>query len=93
MKELGIEPAGSPSEAPLPNGGIKDKPQFRREGSAMIDTAYPHVADRLFGRAHAIEPNAFRALIESPAGRRIIAGERTETSAKDLRALDASGLT
>ena len=57
----------------------------------MIDTAYPHVADRLFGRAHAIEPNAFRALIEFPAGRRIIAGERTETSARICARSSASG--
>ena len=29
-----------------------------------MNIAYPNVADRLFGRAHAIEPNAPRAIIE-----------------------------
>lgn len=46
----------------------------------MKATAYPHCADRLFGRAHAIEPSALRALIEGPAGRRILAGERPENA-------------
>jgi ClpP class serine protease len=44
--------------------------------------AYPNVADRLFGRAHAIEPNALRAIVEGPLGQRVLAGERLEVHAK-----------
>jgi len=40
----------------------------------MQDIAFPHVAERLFGRAHPIEPAAFRAIVESPLGRRILTG-------------------
>jgi ClpP class serine protease len=40
--------------------------------------AYPHCAERLFGRAHAIEPAALRSIIEGPAARRILSGERPE---------------
>jgi ClpP class serine protease len=43
-------------------------------------TAYPHIAERLFGQAHAIEPGALRAILEGPAGRRILSGERLEGS-------------
>ena len=46
-----------------------------------MDAAYPQVADRLFGRAHAIEPAALRAIIDGPAARRIIAGEVARTEA------------
>lgn len=37
--------------------------------------AYPRIAERLFGRAHAIEPGALRAIMEGPMLRRILAGE------------------
>lgn len=47
----------------------------------MKAAAYPHCADRLFGRAHAIEPSALRTLVEGPAGRRILAGERPDGAA------------
>lgn len=40
--------------------------------------AYPHIAEQLFGRAHAIEPNALRAIIEGPVGQRLLAGERID---------------
>jgi hypothetical protein len=43
-----------------------------------MTVAYPNVADRLFGRAHAIEPNALRAIVEGPIGQRVLAGERIE---------------
>jgi ClpP class serine protease len=44
-----------------------------------MDIAYPQIADRLFGRAHAIEPEAFRAIVESPIARRIMSGEKPGT--------------
>ena len=53
----------------------------------MKAAAYPHCADRLFGRAHAIEPSALRALIEGPAGRRILSGERPEAEAGGVQAI------
>lgn len=37
--------------------------------------AYPHVAERVFGRAHAIEPAAMRAIVDSPIARRILTGK------------------
>lgn len=37
--------------------------------------AYPRIAERLFGRAHAIEPSALRAIMEGPLLRRVLAGE------------------
>lgn len=40
-----------------------------------MTVAYPHIADRLFGPAHAIEPNALRAIVEGPIGRRVLSGE------------------
>jgi len=43
-----------------------------------LKAAYPHCADRLFGRALAIEPNALRAIVEGPMGRRILSGERLD---------------
>ena len=46
-----------------------------------MTVAYPNVADRLFGRAHAIEPIALRAIIEGPIGQRVLAGERIEVHA------------
>src|SRR5215467_12946386 len=46
-----------------------------------MNIAYPNVADRLFGRAHAIEPNALRAIIDGPLGQRVLAGERIEVHA------------
>ena len=42
----------------------------------------PHVADRLFGRPHAIEPVALQTIVEGPAGRRILAGEPIEAKGK-----------
>lgn len=43
-----------------------------------MKAAYPHCADRIFGRPLAIEPNALRAILEGPMGRRILSGERIE---------------
>lgn len=43
-----------------------------------MSSSLPHVADRLFGRPHAIEPVALQAIVEGPAGRRILAGEPLE---------------
>lgn len=43
-----------------------------------MTVAYPNIADRLFGRAHAIEPVALRAIIDGPIGQRVLAGERIE---------------
>jgi ClpP class serine protease len=43
-------------------------------------TAYPHIAERLFGQAHAIEPHALRAILEGPAARRVLSGEKLEGS-------------
>jgi len=43
-----------------------------------MSASLPHVADRLFGRPHAIEPVALQAIVEGPAGRRILAGEPIE---------------
>jgi capsid assembly protease len=40
--------------------------------------ALPRVAERLFGRPHAIEPMALQAIVEGPAGRRILSGEAVE---------------
>lgn len=37
--------------------------------------AYPRIAERLFGRAHAIEPVALRAILEGRAIRRVLSGE------------------
>jgi ClpP class serine protease len=42
--------------------------------------AYPHIADQLFGRAHAIDPAAFFAIMEGPVGRRVLAGERIDVA-------------
>jgi ClpP class serine protease len=53
----------------------------------MSQAAYPHIANRVFGRALAIEPYAFRSLIEGPVGRRIVAGEPTERPAVDQQAM------
>ena len=47
-----------------------------------MTVAYPNIADRLFGRAHAIEPIALRAIVEGPIGQRVLAGERLEIVAK-----------
>lgn len=44
-----------------------------------MDAAYPQIAERLFGRAHAIEPVAFRAIIDGPVARRVIAGEHARS--------------
>lgn len=37
--------------------------------------AFPHIAERLFGRAHLIEWNAMRAILDSRAVRRILSGD------------------
>lgn len=38
--------------------------------------AYPRIAERLFGRAHAIEPGALRTIMEGKLLRRVLAGEQ-----------------
>lgn len=40
--------------------------------------AYPHIAEKIFGHAHAIEPVALRSIIDGPVGRRVLAGEQLE---------------
>jgi|GEM_PF-5132725 len=50
-----------------------------------MDAAYPNVADQLFGRAHAIEPNAFRAILEGPLGQRVLAGKRIDSRPPEAR--------
>lgn len=50
-----------------------------------MNVAYPNVAERLFGHAHAIEPTALRAIIEGPVGRRVLAGERLQINSKDSK--------
>jgi capsid assembly protease len=40
--------------------------------------AYPHIAERLFGHALAIEPFALRSIIDGPVGRRVLSGEKLE---------------
>lgn len=51
-----------------------------------MTVAYPNIADRLFGRAHAIEPTALQAIIEGPVGRRVLAGERVELDKQSRKA-------
>lgn len=46
--------------------------------------AYPHVAERLFGRAHAIEPGAFRVILESAVTRRVLGGGGDDSSQKKV---------
>lgn len=53
--------------------------------------ALPHVADRLFGRPHAIEPVALQLIVEGPAGRRVLAGEPLETAKKGKKSRDFRG--
>lgn len=43
-----------------------------------MDIAYPHIAERLFGRPHAIEPAALRIIVDGPIARRVLAGERID---------------
>lgn len=50
-----------------------------------MNVAYPNVAERLFGHAHAIEPTALRAIVEGPVGRRVLAGERLQINSKDSK--------
>lgn len=50
--------------------------------------ALPHVADRLFGRPHAIEPVALQLIVEGPAGRRVLAGEPLEAGKKGRKSRD-----
>jgi ClpP class serine protease len=54
-----------------------------------MPVAYPHIAERLFGHAHAIEPTALRAIIEGPVGRRVLAGERIEIDKDGRKAAKA----
>lgn len=46
--------------------------------------AYPHIAERLFGRAHAIDPTAMRSIMESGVARRVIAGDDQRLDDKQL---------
>ena len=43
-----------------------------------MDIAYPNIAERLFGRPHAIEPVALRAIMDGPLARRVLNGEKFE---------------
>ena len=47
-----------------------------------MNVAYPRVASRLFGHAHAVEPTALRAILDGPAAARILAAERPRRVAK-----------
>lgn len=66
-----------------------------------MDIAYPHIAERVFGRAHPIEPAAFRAIVESPLARKILAGESEQAkkgkgrakTARDVRREALASLT
>jgi ClpP class serine protease len=49
-------------------------------------TAYPHIAAALFDRAHCIEPNALRAILEGPLAQRVLAGEPIGPAAKKGKA-------
>ncbi|UPJ55410.1 S49 family peptidase [Bradyrhizobium sp. 192] len=40
--------------------------------------AYPHIAERLFGHPHCIEPTAFRTILEGPLAKRVLSGELAE---------------
>lgn len=51
-----------------------------------MNVAYPNIAERLFGHAHAIEPTALRAIVEGPIGRRVLAGERIELDKQGKKA-------
>lgn len=51
-----------------------------------MNVAYPNVAERLFGHAHAIEPTALAAIVEGPIGRRVLAGERLELNKEGKKA-------
>ena len=48
-----------------------------------MTVALPHVAERLFGRAHMIEPAALRVIVDGPVGRRVLAGD--QIAAKKLK--------
>jgi len=56
-----------------------------------MSASLPHVADRLFGRPHAIEPVALQAIVEGPAGRRILSGEPIEAKGKGKKSRDFRG--
>jgi len=51
-----------------------------------MEVAYPRVAARLFGHAHAIEPGAMRAILEGPLARRILSAERPKRGPKNTHA-------
>jgi ClpP class serine protease len=57
-----------------------------------MHAAYPRIAERLFGRAHAIEPSALRTIIEGPIARRILSGERVATKKGKSRGERVSAL-
>lgn len=46
--------------------------------------AYAQIAERLFGRAHAIEPMKFRAILDGPLVRRILSGDWDMAASKTL---------
>ena len=55
-----------------------------------MQIAYPHIAGRLFGRPHAIEPVALRAIMDGPLARRVLSGEtvgsgKVKKGGRDLR--------
>ena len=55
-----------------------------------MQIAYPHIAERLFGRPHAIEPVALRAIMDGPLARRVLSGEtigsgKVKKNGRDLR--------
>jgi ClpP class serine protease len=47
-----------------------------------MTVAYPRIAERLFGHAHAIEPGALRAILDGKIARRILSGDKVETKSK-----------
>jgi ClpP class serine protease len=55
-----------------------------------MQIAYPHIAERLFGRVHAIEPVALRAIMDGPIAQRVLAGDKVgsgkiKKNGRDLR--------
>lgn len=58
-----------------------------------MDIAYPHIAERMFGRPLAIEPSALRAIMDGPIARRVLTGARLDADeAQKGRALRRSRL-
>ncbi|MEX0752102.1 MAG: S49 family peptidase [Xanthobacteraceae bacterium] len=50
---------------------------------------FPHIAERVFGRAHPIEPEAFRAIIDGPLTQRIMSGSNADAGKKSVKASSA----